>query len=335
MMNGTITLAHGNGGKLGWDLITDLFQRYFTTTLAKQGNDAAELDLPVNRIAVTTDSFVVSPLFFNGGDIGKLAVCGTVNDLLTAGAIPRYLTCGMILEEGLPIDELERIVASMAATARECGVEIVTGDTKVVQRGAADRIFINTTGIGILRDGIDLSAQQIRPGDHVIVTGTIGEHGCAILLAREQLNIEADIPSDCAPLHDVLAAVFATGAEIHAMRDPTRGGVAATLNELATQSGTGIVLHEDNIPVKDPVRGLCEILGLDPLYLANEGKMLIIAPAHASETIMAALTRHPLGQEARVIGEVVPSPAGRVLLQTAVSRRILDMPVLDQIPRIC
>jgi hydrogenase expression/formation protein HypE len=334
-MHDHITLSHGNGGKLSWELITNLFQRHFVSSLAKQDNDAAELTLAGPRIAFTTDSFVVSPLTFPGGDIGKLAVCGTVNDLLTAGAIPRYLSCGFIIEEGFAIAELEQIVASMARTARACGVEIVTGDTKVVQHGAADKLFINTAGIGQLREGVDLSSRAIRAGDRVIVTGSLGEHGCAILLAREAFKMDTDLISDCAPLDSLLDAVFATGAEIHAMRDPTRGGLAATLNELATQSGTGMVLDEQVIPVQDSVRGLCEILGLDPLYLANEGKMLIIAPSNACHDILTALRSHPLGQAAQIIGEVTAAPAGKVLLQTALSKRILDMPVLDQIPRIC
>lgn len=334
-MDSCITLSHGNGGKLTWDLVDNLFLRYFSSQLPKQGNDAAELTLTSNRVAMTTDSFVVNPITFPGGDIGKLAVCGTVNDLLTAGARPQYLSCGLILEEGLPLAELEQIIASMARTAKACGVQIVTGDTKVVQRGAADKLFINTTGIGVLRDGVDLSARHIVPGDRVIVTGTIGEHGCSILLGREALNIETDIVSDCAPLAGLIDAVLATGVEIHAMRDPTRGGMAATLNELATQSDTAIVLEEANIPVKDSVHGLCDILGLDPLYLANEGKMIIVAPEKSCEAIMGALIGHPLGQQAQIIGDVVADPAGRVLLQTSLSKRILDMPILDQIPRIC
>ncbi|HEX2952253.1 MAG TPA: hydrogenase expression/formation protein HypE, partial [Armatimonadota bacterium] len=326
-MNDCITLAHGNGGKLSWELIDRLFLRYFSTTLPKQGNDAAELTLSGNRIAMTTDSFVVHPITFPGGNIGKLAVCGTVNDLLTAGAHPRYLSCGLIIEEGLPLAELESVIASMAETARACGVEIVTGDTKVVQKGAADKLFINTTGVGVLRQGVDLSAHLIRPGDQVIVTGTLGEHGCSILLAREELNIGTDIISDCAPLTGLVDALLATGVEIHAMRDPTRGGLATTLNELAGQSRTAMILHEDKIPVNDSVRGLCEILGLDPLYLANEGKMIIVAPQHACDTIMRTLVGHPLGQNAQVIGEVVAEPARRVLLQTSISKRILDMPI--------
>jgi hydrogenase expression/formation protein HypE len=329
-----ITLAHGNGGTLSWELVA-LFERYFAPRLEKRGQDAAELTLSSGRIAFTTDSFVISPIFFPGGDIGKLAVCGTVNDLLTAGAEPRYLSCALILEEGLPLADLERIVVSMARTAVECGVEIVTGDTKVVGRGAADRIFINTTGIGTLREGIDLGATRIRPGDRVLVTGTLGDHGCSVLLAREAFGLDAPIISDCAPLRGLIEAVLATGVEIHALRDPTRGGAAATLNEFARQSELGIVLDERAIPVNLAVQGVCELLGLDPLYLANEGKMLIIAPAASCEAILSAATAHPHGYAARLIGEVVTEHPGRVVMRTALGRRILEMPVSDPIPRIC
>lgn len=333
-MQDEITLAHGNGGVLSWELIADIIQPTFAANLPKAGHDAAELTLAGPRIAMSTDSYVVSPIFFPGGDIGKLAVCGTVNDLVTTGARPAYLSCGFILEEGLPLADLRRIVASMAQTAKACSVQIVTGDTKVVPHGAADRIYINTAGIGVLREGVDLSAHRIRPGDRILVTGTQGDHGCAIMLAREEMHLSADIQSDCAPLNGLFDAVFETGAELHALRDPTRGGLAATLNELAVQSGAGMVLDEAAIPVRDSVRGVCSLLGLEPLHLANEGNMVIVAPTESCETILAALTRHPLGRDACIIGEVVDAPA-RVTLRTALGRRILDMPLLDPLPRIC
>jgi len=336
MTDNKITLAYGSGGKLTHDLINNIFLKHFSNDVLLQGNDAAEFELPVGRIAFTTDSFVVSPIFFKGGDIGKLAVCGTVNDLAASGAKPLYLSCGFILEEGLPIEELERIAASMGETATKCGVKIVTGDTKVVQKGAADKIFINTAGIGIITEGIQISGSKAVPGDKVIITGNIGEHGCSILVEREKLNLVSKIESDCAPLNKVVEDVLEVTKEVHVLRDPTRGGLATTLNEIAAQSNVGIKLFEDKIPISDEVRGICELLGLDPLYMANEGKMIIICPEIAVAAIMKALKSNQLSKNSAVIGEVFEAPAKRVMIKTVTGgSRIVDMLVGDQLPRIC
>ncbi len=331
-----ITLAHGSGGKLTHNLINDIFARHLANDILKQGDDAARFDLPGGRTAFTTDSFVISPVFFRGGDIGKLAVCGTVNDLAASGASPLYLTCGFIIEEGLPLDELERIAASMGHTAKECGVKIVAGDTKVVQKGAADKLFINTSGIGVIASGIEVSGSYAKPGDRVIVTGNIGDHGCTILLEREGLDISSDIQSDCAPLNSMLEEVFSITSDIHVLRDPTRGGLATTLNEIAVQSGVGIQLYENQIPVRDEVRGICELLGMDPLYMANEGKMIVIAPEGPADRILEILRKNRYGMNSRIIGEVVKAPAGRVVMKTVTGgNRVVDMLVGDQLPRIC
>lgn len=335
-MSDIITLAHGSGGKLTHNLIHDIFVKHLSNDILSQGNDAARLELPSGRLAFTTDSFVITPVFFRGGDIGKLSVCGTVNDLAASGAKPLYLSCGFIIEEGLPISELEKIVASMGETARECGVKIVTGDTKVVQKGAADKVFINTTGIGIIPDGVNISGSNAMPGDRVIVTGGIGEHGCSILLDREMLNISANVISDCAPLNKLIENALNVSKDIHVMRDPTRGGLATTLNEIAVQSNVGIVLKESEIPVKEEVQGICELLGMDPLYMANEGKMIIIIPESEVEKVLEALKKEKYGIDSRVIGEVVNAPAKRVTMKTMTGgSRIIDMLVGDQLPRIC
>lgn len=335
-MTDIITLSHGSGGRLTQSLINSIFLKHFSNDILLSGDDSAQLDLPAGRIAFTTDSFVVSPVFFKGGDIGKLAVCGTVNDLIAGGSVPLYISCGFILEEGLEVSELERIAASMGQTARECGVKIVTGDTKVVQKGAADKIFINTSGIGVIREGIRVSGSFARPGDQVIVTGTIGEHGCAILLERERLSIASDIQSDCAPLHGMIGKVFDRVKDLHVLRDPTRGGLATTLNEIAVQSDVGIVLDGNSIPVREEVRGVCELLGLDPMYMANEGKMIVIVPRAFTQEVMELLTEDALGKGAKVIGEVVETPKKRVLMKTITGgHRVLDMLSGDLLPRIC
>jgi len=335
-MTERITLAHGSGGKLTRQLIERIFYPHFANEILQTGDDAAQITVSGGTLAYTTDSFVITPLFFKGGDIGKLAVCGTVNDLATSGARPLALSCGFILEEGLDIGRLERIVASMAETARNCGVRIVTGDTKVVPKGAADQIFINTSGIGIIPEGCQISASRARPGDAVIITGTLGDHGAAILLEREELNITAEIASDCAPLHHLVSRVLAEVRDIHVLRDPTRGGLASTLNEIAEQSGTGILIWEKEIPVRPEVRGICEMLGMDPLYLANEGKMVMILPEESAGKAVELLRRDPLGKDARIIGRVLREPARKVLLETvAGTKRIVDMPAGDPLPRIC
>jgi hydrogenase expression/formation protein HypE len=334
-MSDMITLAHGSGGKTTGELIKNIFQKNFNNDILSKNDDAASFMLS-GKIAFTTDSFVITPVFFKGGNIGKLAVCGTVNDLAALGATPLYLSCGFIIEEGLPVGDLKAIVESMGNTAREAGIKIVTGDTKVVQKNAADKVFINTSGIGIIPDGIDISGYNAVAGDKVIITGTVGDHGCSILLERENLDIYGDISSDCAPLNKTIQEILAKTTNVHVMRDPTRGGVAATLNEIALQSNVGIKLYEDRIPVKDEVRGVCELLGMDPLYMANEGKMLIIAPDRSVDIILGVLKNTAYGSGCCVVGEVTDDHKGKVVMNTlAGGNRIVDMPVGDQLPRIC
>lgn len=336
-----ITLSHGSGGKAMRDLIDDLFVRAFDNPLLATLEDQARVDLSTlaaqgDRLAMTTDSYVVTPLFFPGGDIGKLAVAGTVNDLAVGGARPLYLTCGMIIEEGLPIDELQRVVASMQATAQAAGVRIVTGDTKVVPRGGADKLFINTAGVGVIPHGVDIRADRARPGDVVLINGHIGDHGAAIVDARGELALESGVESDCQPLAGLIAAMLAACPDIHCMRDATRGGVATVLSEFARSSRCAIRLQEDALPIRDAVRGVCEILGLDPLYLANEGKVVaIVAPEHA-QAVLDAMRAHPAGCDSRIIGTVAEAPRDTVVLATHFGGdRIVDMLFGDQLPRIC
>jgi hydrogenase expression/formation protein HypE len=335
-MNDFITLAHGSGGKLTHELIDNIFRKYFSNEILERGDDSAIFNLSRGRYAFTTDSFVITPVFFKGGDIGKLSVCGTVNDLVSNGAKPLYMSCSVIIEEGFKIEELESIVLSMAHTAKESGVKIVTGDTKVVQKGSADRIFINTTGIGVIPEDINISGRNARPGDRVIITGTLGDHETAILLERENLGFTANIKSDCAPLNMMMEKVFENCRDIHVLRDPTRGGLATTLNEIALDSSVGITLYENAVPVRDEVRGVCEFLGFDPFYMANEGKLIIILPEASVKPVMEALKNQSLGKDACVIGEVTSSPAKRVLVKTVTGgSRILDMLTGEQLPRIC
>jgi hydrogenase expression/formation protein HypE len=334
-----INLSHGSGGKATHNLIEGVFAPAFSNPLLDAMDDAATFSINGSgqRLAFTTDTYVVSPLFFPGGDIGKLAVHGTINDLAMAGAQPLYLSAGFILEEGFPIAELRRIVASMAAAASDAGVAIVTGDTKVVQRGKADGLFINTAGIGLIRATGPLGQARVQPGDRVLLSGPVGDHGIAIMLAREALDIETDVESDTAPLHTLVAALIeAAGDGVHCMKDPTRGGVATTLNEIAIGSEVSIGLDEHAIPVRPEVRGACEILGLDPLTIANEGKMLAIVSAERAEAALAAMRSHPLGRETAIIGTVQAEPAGMVFLRTDIGgMRVLDMLVGDPLPRIC
>lgn len=335
-MQDRITLAHGSGGRAMHDLINGIFRKYFSNEFLDSGDDAARLEVPAGRLAFTTDSYVVSPIFFRGGNIGRLAVCGTVNDLSALGAVPLYMSCGFILEEGLPLAELEEIVRSMAQTAAECGAKLVTGDTKVVRKGDADSVFINTSGIGLIPEGVEISGRRASPGDRVIVTGTVGDHGCAVLLDREGLGINAPAESDCAPLSGMVQSLLERVRDVHVLRDPTRGGLATTLNEIALQSGTGIRLFEEKIEVRDGVRGVCELLGLDPLYMANEGKMIVIVPEARAEKAVEVLQASRYGGGARVIGEVLATDPGRVFMQTvAGGGRILDMLSGEQLPRIC
>ncbi len=334
-----ITLSHGSGGKSTHNLIEGVFAPAFSNPLLDAMDDAATFSIngTGQRLAFTTDTYVVSPLFFPGGDIGKLAVHGTVNDLAMVGAEPLYLSAGFILEEGFPIADLRRIVASMAAAAAEAGVSIVTGDTKVVQRGKADGVFINTAGVGLVRANSRLSQAQLQPGDRVLLSGHVGDHGIAIMLAREALEIETDIQSDTAPLHSLVAALLtAAGDGVHCLKDPTRGGVATALNELALGSEVSVALDEQAIPVHAEVRGACEILGLDPLTIANEGKLLAIVAPEVAEAALAAMRNHPLGRDAAIIGTIQADPPGMVFLRTDIGGlRVLDMLVGDPLPRIC
>ena len=333
-----ILMAHGSGGQLSHDLVEQIFLKHFHNPILANLDDAAVLPSPTSdsRFALTTDSYVIHPLFFPGGDIGKLAVCGTVNDLAMRGARPLYLTTGFILEEGLPLEDLERIVVSMAATAKTAGVQIVAGDTKVVERGSADGLFINTAGVGLVPEGVNISGANARPGDIVIVSGTIGDHGIAIMSQREGLAFNTPLVSDCAPLSGLVATLLEASPAVHCLRDPTRGGLATVLNELARRSGVGIEIEETHIPVRDAVRGMCELLGLDPLYVANEGKLVAVVAQEDAEKALAALRAHEYGTEAVIIGRAVAEHPGRVVVRTPLgARRIVDMLVGEQLPRIC
>lgn len=337
LTHGRIELSHGSGGKATAQLVAELFGTAFDNPWLAQRNDQALFDTPrAGRMVMTTDSFVVSPLFFPGGNIGSLAVHGTVNDIAMAGATPLYLSTGFILEEGFPLADLARIVAAMAAAAVEAGVAVVTGDTKVVERGKGDGVFINTTGIGVVPDGVTPSGDRARPGDLILVNGPIGDHGVAIMACRENLSFETTILSDSAALHGLVAALVAAAPDVHVLRDPTRGGLATTLNEIAHQSGVGILLRERDIPVRPEVEAACELLGLDPLYVANEGKLVAIAGPDDAERLLTALRSHPLGREAAVIGRVVEDDHRFVQMETKFGgRRIVDWLAGEQLPRIC
>ncbi len=345
MSGDRILLAHGDGGQL----MAELIERVFVSRLGTgepRGDDAARLreakgqgqetsSCPTDLV-FTTDAFVVEPIFFPGGDIGRLAVCGTVNDLATAGARPLALSASFILEEGLPISDLERIVDSMATTAQEAQVRVICGDTKVVPRGRADRIYISTSGVGGVAEGVRVSGANAKPGDVVILSGPVGDHGLAVLSRREGLEFESEIVSDCAPLADMVQSLLAAAPGVHALRDPTRGGLATALNEIASQSQVEVEVEETAVPVRPSVAAACELLGLDPLYAANEGKMVVIVARDQAETALAALCAHPLGKEATLIGQVQKGKPGRVLLQTALgTHRLLDRHVGEQMPRIC
>ena len=332
----TVLLGHGSGGKLSADLVREVFLPAFQNPALAQLNDQAIVSVNGTRLAVTTDSFVVKPLFFPGGDIGSLAVHGTINDLAMGGATTLFLSTAFILEEGLPMDVLQRVVASLREAAQAAGVQVITGDTKVVEKGSGDGLFINTTGIGIVPDGLDLSADRAHPGDKVLLSGYVGDHGIAILAQREGLEFETTIESDSAPLHGLVGDMLRVTNQIRCMRDPTRGGVSSALNEIAAQSGVGIQLQEAAIPVREEVRGACEMLGLDPLYVANEGKMIAIVEADAAEPLLAAMRKNPLGCNAQIIGSVTDKNPGLVTVRTALgTTRVLDMLPGDQLPRIC
>ncbi len=333
----TILLAHGGGGKLTQMLIERVFLPAFANPALETLHDGAILEVGETRLAFTTDSFVVSPIFFPGGDIGCLAVHGTVNDLAMCGARPLALSAGFILEEGFPMEDLCRIVESMREAAQRVGVPIVTGDTKVVDKGKGDGIFINTTGIGIIPAGIQISPKRARPGDLILINGAIAMHGIAIMSVREGLEFETTLASDTAPLHDLVARILEAGGDkVHVLRDPTRGGVASALNEIASKAKVGIVLDEASIPIWEEVKGACEILGLDPLYVANEGKCLAIVAREKAEEVLEAMKSHPLGKEAAIIGEVVEEHPGQVILRSRIGgRRIVEMLSGEQLPRIC
>ncbi|HEY1658443.1 MAG TPA: hydrogenase expression/formation protein HypE [Candidatus Sulfotelmatobacter sp.] len=331
-----IILSHGSGGKLTEQLIERLFLPAFSNPLLDKLDDQAVLHINGSRLAFTTDSFVVTPIFFPGGDIGHLAVNGTVNDLAMSGAKPLYLAAAFILEEGLPISDLRRVIDSMSEAARNSGVQLVTGDTKVVNRGKGDKVFIATTGIGVIERPVNISASRAQPGDKIILSGYIGDHGMAILSRRENLEFEGTIESDCAALHTLVDDMLAITNDIHSLRDPTRGGVATVLHEIASRSQVGMLLDETEIPVRDTVRGACEILGLDPLYVANEGKLIAIVSANFAEPIVEKMKTNSLGRDARIIGAVTGDHPGMVLMKTEIGgTRVLDTLFGEQLPRIC
>ncbi len=334
-MENKILLSHGSGGKLSQKLVREVFVDELHNEFLDKLDDYAAFTVK-GKIAFTTDSYVINPIFFPGGDIGKLAVCGTVNDVSMSGARPLYLSLGMIIEEGLSIEDLKRIVKSVRMTAEEAGVKIVAGDTKVVHKGKADQLFINTTGIGEIPDGVNISGNNAQPGDAVIVSGTIGDHGIAVISRREGLEFGTELESDCAPLNRLVEKMLGICPQIHCMRDPTRGGLAVTLNELAGQSGVGIHLRQKDIPVREEVEAACEMLGFDPLYVANEGKLVAFCPSQYADKIVETMRRTRYGENAAVIGEVVSRGPGKVVLETSIGgSRIVDMLVGDMLPRIC
>ena len=335
--HGRVDMNHGAGGRAAAQLIAELFLRAFDNPALRAGDDGAVMDLPPgHRLVMATDGHVISPLVFPGGDIGCLAVHGTVNDVAMMGAVPFALSASFVLEEGFALAELKRIVESMAAAARDAGVPIVTGDTKVVEQGKGDGVFITTTGIGMVPDGVTISGDRARPGDRILVSGTLGDHGVAIMSLRENLEFETTIRSDTASLHGLVASMVAAVPTIHCLRDPTRGGLATTLNELARQSGCGMILREDAIPIEPQVRAACEFLGLDPLYVANEGKLVAICAAEDAQRLLAAMRTHPLGGNAAIVGEVIEDPQHFVQMDTSFGgRRVVDWLTGEQLPRIC
>jgi hydrogenase expression/formation protein HypE len=334
--HGQVDMAHGSGGRAMAQLIDELFARHLGNEWLGQGDDGAVLPAAPGRLVMATDSHVVSPLFFPGGDIGCLSVHGTINDVAVMGAQPLWLSAAFILEEGFPLADLERIVKSMAAAAREAGVAVVTGDTKVVERGHGDGVFITTTGVGVVPDGVSLSGRRALPGDAILVSGTLGDHGMAIMAERESLGFDSPIVSDTAALHGLIAAMLDSGADIHVLRDPTRGGLATTLNEIARQSSVGMMLQERALPVKPAVAAACELLGLDPLYVANEGKLVAICAPRDADKLLAVMRDHPLGRDAALIGEVREDANHFVQMTTGFGgRRIVDWLSGEQLPRIC
>ncbi|MGH4123263.1 MAG: hydrogenase expression/formation protein HypE [Clostridium sp.] len=335
-MKGKITLSHGSGGVQTNKLINEVFFKYFNNDILNQMNDAAQIDIDFKKLAFTTDSFVVNPIFFNGGNIGKLAVCGTVNDIAVSGAKPLYLTSAFIIEEGFSIEKLEEIVKSMAEEARRARVKIVTGDTKVVEKGNVDGIYINTSGIGRIYENVNINCANARPGDVIIVNGTLGDHGMTIMCARNKLGLEGNLKSDCASLNSLVDTMLEAYHGIHVIRDATRGGIAAVLNEISEFSNVTIALEENAIPLKEEVKGATEILGLDPLYIANEGKLCVFVPEAYAQKVLSAMREHPLGLQAAIIGKVTGELGQKVYLNTVVGgKRLVDMPSGIQLPRIC
>jgi hydrogenase expression/formation protein HypE len=331
-----VLLAHGGGGKLSHQMIQEVFLSQFKNDLLNLLHDGAMINLGGTRYAFSTDSYVINPIFFPGGDIGTLAVNGTVNDLAMCGARPLYLSCSFIIEEGLPMEDLWRVVQSMKNAAKTAGVQIITGDTKVVDRGKGDKLFINTSGIGIIPDGVQIDPKQAKPGDKIILSGSIADHGIAIMSVRDGLEFETQIKSDCAPLNGLVEVMLAASKDIHVLRDPTRGGVASVLIEIAESAQIGISIREEKIPVNEQVRGACEILGFDPLYVANEGKLIAFVSAEAADDILKAMRAHPLGKDAIQIGEVVADHQGTVVMKTRIGgSRVVDMLSGEQLPRIC
>ena len=334
--DGTVDMTHGSGGRSMAQLIEEMFVKHFDNDLLRQANDQAAFDVSAGRMVISTDGHVISPLFFPGGDIGSLSVHGTVNDVAMSGARPLYLSAGFILEEGFPLLDLEKIVASMGRAASDAGVPVVTGDTKVVEKGNGDGVFITTTGLGVVPAGLNISGDRARPGDAILINGSIGDHGVAIMSSRENLEFETTIESDSAALHTLIADMVAAAPSIHCLRDPTRGGLATTLNELAQQSGVGMNLREAEIPVKPAVAAACELLGLDPLYVANEGKVVCICPQQDAERVLHVMQSHPLGQLSAIIGEVIEDEHGFVQMETVFGgSRVVDWLSGEQLPRIC
>ena len=331
-----ILLDHGSGGKAAHELTAKVLMPLFDNPILAPLNDGAMFEMPAGRLAFSTDTFVVDPIFFPGGDIGELAVNGTVNDVAMCGAVPRYLSMGLILEEGLSMHDLQRILTSVRTALDRAGVQLVTGDTKVVPKGSADKIFINTSGIGDILPGVVIDSTLARPGDQIILSGTMADHGIAVLTQREGLKFASGVQSDTAPLHAMVQAIVAVTHDVHVLRDPTRGGVGTTLNEIAVQSKVGVLIYEEKLPVAPEVAGICELLGFDPLYLANEGKLLCFAPAAQAEAVLEAIRRSPYGQNACILGKVVDDHPGRVVMRTRIGgQRIVDMLTGEQLPRIC
>lgn len=330
-----VVIGHGSGGRLSAQLIAEMFLPAFDNEILRRMDDQAVVELDQARVAFTTDSFVVTPIFFPGGDIGDLAVNGTVNDLAVSGATPLYLSAAFIIEEGFPMEDLQRVVDSMARAARNAGVAIVTGDTKVVNKGCADKLFVTTAGVGVVPAGVSVSASHAKPGDAILLSGTIGDHGMAVMASREGLDFGGELMSDTRPLHKLVRAMLDAGA-IHALRDPTRGGLAASLCEIAQTSGTGIEIDADAIPVRENVKGACEVLGLDPLFVANEGKLVAFVEASAAERVLGVMRELPEGRDAVVIGHATAQHAGMTIMRTEVGgSRVIDLPFNEQLPRIC